>query len=99
MAPFPHEGHHLLTVSTDAPLGAVGGTVLVAILSQILDQITALGDLRQYLPTHYALAWSDLLSTDIDWSEMTKGVFSALVYGGLFTLLAARRFTTKDITS
>jgi len=88
-----------LSVATDAPLGAVGGAVLVSILSQILDQITALGDLRQYLPTHYALAWSDLLSTDIDWSEMTKGVFSALVYGGLFTLLAARRFTTKDITS
>jgi ABC-2 type transport system permease protein len=88
-----------LSVATDAPLGAVGGAVLVSILSQILDQITALGDLRQYLPTHYALSWADLLSTDVDWSEMTKGVFSALVYGGLFTLLAARRFTTKDITS
>jgi ABC-2 type transport system permease protein len=88
-----------LSVSTDAPLGAVGGAVLASILSQILDQITALGDLRQYLPTHYALAWADLLSTDVDWSQMTKGVFSALAYGAFFTLLAARRFTTKDITS
>jgi len=88
-----------LSVSTDAPLGAVGGAVLASILSQILDQITALGDLRNYLPTHYALAWADLLSTDVDWSQMTKGVFSALAYGALFTLLAARRFNTKDITS
>ena len=32
----------LLSVSTDAPLGAVGGAVLVSILSQILNQITAL---------------------------------------------------------
>ena len=88
-----------LSVSTDAPLGAVGGTVLVSILSQILDQIEPLGDLRNYLPTHYAMAWADLLSTDIDWSEMTRGVFSALCYGGIFTLLAARRFITKDITS
>lgn len=88
-----------LSVSTDAPLGAVGGAVLASILSQILDQITALGDLRQYLPTHYALAWADLLSTDVDWSQMTKGVFSALAYGAFFTLLAARRFNTKDITS
>ncbi|USX51900.1 ABC transporter permease [Lentzea sp. HUAS12] len=88
-----------LSVSTDAPLGAVGGTVLVSILSQILDQIEPLGDLRNYLPTHYAMAWADLLSTDIDWSEMTRGTFSALVYGGIFTLLAARQFKTKDITS
>jgi ABC-2 type transport system permease protein len=89
----------LLTVSTDTPLGAVGGAVLVSILSQILDSITALGDLRNYLPTHYALAWSDLLGSDVDWTEMARGAFSALVYAAVFTLLAVRRFTTKDITS
>ncbi|WP_394616648.1 ABC transporter permease [Lentzea sp. JNUCC 0626] len=88
-----------LSVSTDAPLGAVGGTVLVSIVSQILDQIEPLGDLRNYLPTHYAMAWADLLSTDIDWSQMARGTFSALAYGGIFTLLAARVFKTKDITS
>ncbi|MEU5694493.1 ABC transporter permease subunit [Actinosynnema sp. NPDC020468] len=88
-----------LSVSTDAPLGAVGGAVLASILSQILDQITALEDLRNYLPTHYALAWSDLLSSDVDYSQMAKGVFSALAYGAFFTLLAARRFARKDITS
>jgi ABC-2 type transport system permease protein len=89
----------LLSVSTDAPLGAVGGTVLLSILSQILDQITALEDLRNYLPTHYAFAWSDLIATDIDWSEMTKGAFSSITYFAVFTLFAVRRFTTKDITS
>ncbi|MGQ0838851.1 ABC transporter permease [Actinokineospora sp.] len=88
-----------LSVTTDAPLGAVGGTVLVAILSQILDQITALGGLRDFLPTHFAFAWSDLISTDIDWSNMTQGAFSAITYAGIFGLLAARRFRTKDITS
>ncbi|GAB3449856.1 ABC transporter permease [Actinophytocola sediminis] len=88
-----------LTVSTDAPLGAVGGTVLVAILSQILDQITALEGLRDYLPTHYAFAWSDLISTDIDWSNMAAGAFSAVTYAAIFGLLAARRFRTKDVTS
>jgi ABC-2 type transport system permease protein len=88
-----------LTVSTDAPLGAVGGTVLIAILSSILDQITALEGLRNYLPTHYAFAWSDLISTDIDWSNMAAGAFSAVCYAAFFGLLAARRFRTKDITS
>ncbi|MGX7828778.1 ABC transporter permease [Actinokineospora sp. 24-640] len=88
-----------LSVSTDAPLGAVGGAVLVSILSQILDQITALGDLRDYLPTHYAFAWSDLISTDIDWTQMTEGAFSSICYAAVFGLLAARRFARKDITS
>ncbi|KAA2261637.1 ABC transporter permease [Solihabitans fulvus] len=88
-----------LSVSTDAPLGAVGGTVLVSILSQILDQITALEGLRNYLPTHYAFAWADLLTADVDWSNLIKGACSSLVFGAVFTLLAARRFTTKDITS
>ena len=88
-----------LTVSTDAPLGAVGGTVMISILSQILDQITALEGLRNFLPTHYAFAWSDLISTDIDWSNMVAGAFSAVLIGAVFGLLAARRFQTKDITS
>jgi ABC-2 type transport system permease protein len=52
----------LLSVSTDAPLGAVGGAVLLYIVSNILDQITALGSIRAFLPTHYNEAWLGLLS-------------------------------------
>ena len=89
----------LLSVVTDAPLGAVGGTVLVAIVSGILDQITALGTLRNYLPTHYAYSWLDLISTDVDWTNIAAGVLSAVAYGTVFCLVAARRFATKDITS
>jgi ABC-2 type transport system permease protein len=89
----------LLSVSTNAPLGAVGGAVLASILSEILDSITALGGLREYLPTHYVYAWSDLLSSSVDWGDIARGLLSALVYGVIFFALAARRFATKDITS
>lgn len=89
----------LLSVSTDAALGAVGGAVLLSILSSILDSITALGELRAALPTHYAYAWADLLAADVDLAEMAAGVFSGLAYAAVFGLLAARRFATKDITS
>lgn len=89
----------LLSVTTDAPLGAVGGAVLVSILSQILDSITALGGLREYLPTHYVYAWSDLLSSSVDWSDIARGLLSALVFCVLFMAAAGRRFATKDITS
>nr|WP_188989922.1 ABC transporter permease [Saccharopolyspora subtropica] len=88
-----------LSVSTDAPLGAVGGAVLVSILSEILDQISALGDLRTYLPTHYSTAYADLLSEDVDWSGMAYGAFSGLAYATVFVVLAVWRFRRKDITS
>ncbi|MBE9375551.1 ABC transporter permease [Saccharopolyspora sp. HNM0983] len=89
----------LLSVSTDAPLGAVGGTVAVSIVSQILDQIEVLGQLRGYLPTHFSRAYADLLNPDIDWTDMTRGAFSALAYATAFTVLAGLRFHRKDITS
>jgi ABC-2 type transport system permease protein len=89
----------LLSVSTDAPLGAVGGAVMASIVSQILDQITALDDLRDYLPTHYGTAWAGLLADQIDWGDMTRGAFSAVAYGAVFFALAVWRFGRKDITS
>jgi hypothetical protein len=89
----------LLSVSTDAPLGAVGGAVMASIVSQILNQITALEDLRDYLPTRFATAWSDLLSEQVDWGNMTRGVFSALTYATVFGALAVWRFHRKDVVS
>jgi ABC-2 type transport system permease protein len=89
----------LLSVSTDAPLGAVGGAVLASIVSQILDQITALENLRDYLPTHFANAWGALLADQVDWGDMTRGVFSAVCYATVFGALAVWRFGRKDITS
>lgn len=89
----------LLSVSTDAPLGAVGGAVMAAIVSQILNQITALEGLRDYLPTHYGTAWADLLASDVDWGDMTRGVFSSLAYALVLGSAAVWRFHRKDITS
>ena len=88
-----------LSVSTDAPLGAVGGAVMVSIVSRILDQITALEGLRDYLPTHFANVWAALLSNDVDWGDMTRGAFSALTYAAVFMAAALYRLHRKDITS
>ena len=89
----------LLSVSTDAPLGAVGGAVLLWILSSILDQITALGSLRNLLPTHYSSAWLGLLSTPAQYDDIVKGTLSAVVYATIFWSLAFWRFTRKDVVS
>jgi ABC-2 type transport system permease protein len=89
----------LLSVSTDAALGAVGGAVLLWILSGILDQISALGSIRDALPTHYSEAWLGLLSTPPQIDDLVKGAITAVVYATVFWSLAFWRFTRKDITS
>ena len=89
----------LLSVGTDAPLGAVGGAVLAAIVSQILNQITALEGLRDYLPTRFGTAWSDLLASTVDWGDMTRGLFSAACYAVVLGAAAVWRFGRADITS
>lgn len=89
----------LLSVVTDAPLGAVGGAVMLYILSSILDQITALGDLRTVLPTHFSDAWLGLLSTPLQLDDAVKGTISALVYATAFWSAAWWRFLRKDILS
>ncbi|MDI5968655.1 ABC transporter permease [Streptomyces sp. SL13] len=88
-----------LSTVTDAPLGAVGGAVGAAILSNILDAITALGPVRQVLPTHWQFAWADLLQPGAEWSGMLKGTSVAVSFAIVFLALAFRRFRTKDIVS
>jgi ABC-2 type transport system permease protein len=89
----------LLSVLTDAALGAVGGAVLLWILSSILDQITALGNVRNFLPTHYSNAWLGLLSTPMQTDDVVKGAIAAVSYATIFWGLAFWRFTRKDVTS
>jgi ABC-2 type transport system permease protein len=89
----------LLSVVTDAPLGAVGGAVLLWILSGILDQIEALGVLRNFLPTHYSEAYIGLLSTPMQTDDLVRGTISAIAYATIFWGMAFWRFTKKDITS
>src|SRR5215470_16002665 len=89
----------LLSVSTDHPLGAVGGAVMLQIVSSILNQIDALGNIRNFLPSHYSAAWVGLLSTPTQWTGMIQGTISALIYGVIFFGLAFWRFVRKDVVS
>lgn len=89
----------LISVYTDAPLGAVGGAVLIVILSNILDAVTALGALRDLLPTHYQYSWVDALGPTVTWAGMARGAISSLLYSAILLLAAWRHFLRKDILS
>jgi ABC-2 type transport system permease protein len=88
-----------LSARTDAPLGAVGVAVGISILLNILDAITALGVVREWLPVHYAFSWFDALSITIDWSQMIRGASYCAMTGILFYALAIMKFAKKDVTS
>ncbi|GII62733.1 ABC transporter permease [Sphaerisporangium krabiense] len=89
----------LLSVSTDSPLGAVGGAVGLVIVSNILQAVEALGVVREFLPTFWNTAWLDALAPELDWSGMTKGASLSVTYAAVLVALAFRRFRRKDVVS
>lgn len=86
-------------VRTDAPLAAVGVAVFAAIVSSILDSLSALGDYRRALPNHYAREWIGLFGPDADYGALLPGVLWALLYATVFLALAYRHFARKDVLS
>jgi len=88
-----------LSVATDVPLGAVGGAIGIMILSNILDAISGLGSLRNWLPTHYSFSWFDALSANIDWTAMIRGASYSLILFFVLIAFAINKFSKKDITS
>ena len=89
----------MLGVLTDAPLAAVGGAVLLMILCAILDSITALGSIRDGLPSHYAYAWRDALAPTINYSDMITGALWSVGNAIIAFWFAFWYFLRKDITS
>lgn len=87
-------------VRSQTPLAAVGGALLLLIVSGILDSIDALGDWRKALPAHYSRAWLDLLvSGPVGWSDLRHGALWSVFYTVLFLALGYRRFRRQDILS
>ncbi|TDC62827.1 ABC transporter permease [Actinomadura sp. GC306] len=89
----------LLSVTTDSPLGAVGGAVGLVILSNIVDAVTALGSWREFLPTHWMYAWMDALQPDVQWTGMAKGAALSIAYAAVLLALSFRLFRSRDIVS
>ena len=89
----------LLSVSTDSPLGAVGGAVGLVIVSDILDAVTALGSWRQLLPTHWQFAWLDVLQPQVSWAGVIEGASVSLSYALVLFAFAFRHFRVKDVVS
>ena len=88
-----------LSTITDAPLAAVGGAIFTMFVFAILDQVEQLGAIRDWFPTAGEFAWTDLLQSPVDSADLFRGVIQSLVYAAVFTALAFRHFSRRDVTS
>jgi len=88
-----------ISTTTDAVIGPVGGAVCLAVVSEILDQITALGNSRMWLPTHYWQAWTGLFSRPVQSHDMVRGLWLQIPYILVASIAAWRWFQHKDIVS
>ncbi|MEU3936928.1 ABC transporter permease [Streptomyces sp. NPDC029044] len=88
-----------LSTRTDAPLGAVGGAVFLTIIGSVLDEVTALGDWRDFLPAHWQYAWLDAVRPQLEWSDMIQGTSVSVTYALVLFALAFRGFARKDVVS
>jgi ABC-2 type transport system permease protein len=82
---------------TDSPVGAMAGTVGVAILSGVLNTIPALSALHPFLLTHYWLSFGDVLRTPVYWNQILLNLLIQTVTVVIFSAAAWSRFTTKDV--
>ncbi|MGW0705268.1 ABC transporter permease [Streptomyces sp. NPDC002643] len=88
-----------LSTRTDAPLGAVGGAVGLTIIGSVLDEVTALGDWRDFVPAHWQYAWLDVVQPQPDYSDMIQGASLSITYALILFALAFRGFGSKDVVS
>ena len=88
-----------ISTLTEQPIGATIAVLVITLASQIMDAIPQLSAIHEYLPTHYWLAFGDLLRDPIATEGLQPGLTSALVYTVIFTTAAWARFTTRDISS
>ena len=88
-----------ISTLTDSGPGAIVATVIVAIASQVIDQIPNLHVLHPYVPTHGWLGFTGLFRFPVDWSGMRSGLTVSAAYTALFLALAVWNFRRRDVTS
>ena len=88
-----------ISVLTESGPGATAGTLITALISQILDGLPTFERIHPYLFTHQWLAFVDLFRQPVEWGSMVNGVVLSLVWAGAFLSGAIVVFCRKDVTS
>lgn len=88
-----------LSSLTEVPVGAMAATVVVAIVSAVLDTLPQLAVIHPGLLTHHWLDFAEFLRIEVDWGVLAQGLAVQGAWVAIFGALAWSRFTTADVTS
>jgi ABC-2 type transport system permease protein len=89
----------LFSTLTDTAASAIGATIGVYIVSEILDAISQLGRVRYGFPTHYLDSWQSMLIDNRFSHDMIAGVVVQVAYLVVCGGAALVWFRRKDIRS
>ncbi len=88
-----------LSTLTEVPVGAMAATVVVAIVSAVLDTLPQLAAIHPGLLTHHWLDFAEFLRLEVDWGVLGQGLAVQAAWVAVFGSLAWSRFTTADVSS
>jgi ABC-2 type transport system permease protein len=88
-----------ISTLTDSGPGAAVATIIVAITSEILDNISSLHAIHGFLPTHGWQAFIGLFRSPVDLDPIRNGLAISLAYTVVFLAAATYRFSRRDIAA
>ena len=88
-----------ISTLTEHPIGAIAALLVLAVASEVADNVAQFAVIHPYLPTHFWLSFDSLLRAPIDTATLLHGLLSFAVYIVIFGSLAWARFTSADVTS
>lgn len=88
-----------ISTLTEVPVAAMASTVVLAVISAVLDGLPQVSAIHPYLLTHHWYEFDQLLRLAPDRSVLLSGLAVQLGYIGVFGALAWSRFTTADISA
>jgi len=89
----------MVSTMSDSPAAAAGAAVGLGVASQILNEIEALGSVRQILPTRYFDAWTGLFWSDRVPDDMWSGLVMPIPFVVIFCGIGVWWFRRKDVLS
>ncbi|MBO0775211.1 MAG: ABC transporter permease [Actinobacteria bacterium] len=88
-----------ISTFTEHPIGAIAAVLVLAVASEVADQVPQFSVVHPYLPTHWWLSFDSLLRSPVDTSGLLHSLLSFGVYAVVFASIAWARFTTADVTA
>src|SRR3954447_15609 len=84
---------------TEVPIGAMAGTIAVAITFSVLEAVPQLSSIHGLLLPHHWLDFAELLRGQVHVRALVTSLELPLVYAAIFGSMAWARITSADITS